>query len=232
MRPPVRIPRRLPQRQRGLSLIELMISMVLGLLVVSAVTNMYAGSTRSSQFTQGLQTIQENGRHGVSVLQRAWRLAGYSPDSRLDAVDIAASGQSTLVVQMRQPYDCQGHSTTAVDGIAVNTYHFDGQQITCQGNASTDAPMPIIEGVNGFRILYGIDADGDDVPERYASYDSGLNGNEIAALRFALLVNSMDEIRSKKRAETHVLLDEEITTDDRFAHHVFSATVPLRNRPL
>lgn len=216
--------------QRGLSLIELMISMVLSLIVVSAVFNMYAGSTRTAQFTQGLQAIQENGRYGVSVLQRAWRLAGYSPDEPLEGIDIANSDEATLVVRMKQAYDCQGQSTVAADEIAVNTYHFDGGQITCEGNSAAASPMPIIEGVEHFRVLYGIDADGDGVPDRYTGYDENLKASEITALRFALLVNSLEEIRTRKRAESHVVLDVEHATEDRFAHHVFTGTVLLRNR--
>ncbi len=214
--------------QRGLSLIELMISMVLGLIVVSAVLNMYSGSTRSAQFTQGLQSLQENGSYGVSVLQRAWRLAGYSPDDPLEAIDISNSNASTLVVRMKQGYDCQGQSTAANADVAVNTYHFDGSQITCTGNSTTGA-MPIIDGVDGFRVLYGIDTDEDGVPERYTAHSTTLEPKQIVALRFALLLNSMDDIRTRKRSETHVLFDDEIEKEDRKARHVFTGTVQLRN---
>ena len=54
--------------------------------------------------------------------------------------------------------------------------------------------------------------------------------SEIAALRFALLVNSGTSIRSRVRNETHVVLDQEVTSNDRFAREVFTTTVKLRNR--
>ena len=43
-------------RQNGLTLIEMMIALVLGLILVSALINIYVGSTRSSNFTRGLQS--------------------------------------------------------------------------------------------------------------------------------------------------------------------------------
>lgn len=222
--------RRMPQQ--GFSLVELLIAMLLGLVLTTGVLNMYLGSTESSRFTEGVQAIQENGRFGVNVLQRGLRLAGYSPDARLDPIDIAAGSDSRIVVRMRQAFDCNGQSTAPTSGIAVNTYAFDAvaQQITCTGNSAVASAMPLVDGVEGFRVLYGIDGNGDDVPESYVSYDAGLNPSDIASLRFGILVNSLVPIRSRDRSETHVLLDQTISTNDRFARNVFTSTVKLRNR--
>ena len=91
------------RKQQGLSLVELMISMVLGLIVVSGLFNMYLGSNRSSQFSNGLQQMQENGRYGVSTLQKGFRLAGYSAGEIVEPIDIAASDDSTVVVKCVRP---------------------------------------------------------------------------------------------------------------------------------
>ena len=218
-------------RQRGLSLVELMIAMLLGLIVIAGVYNMYTGTRHSARFTEGLQHMQENGRFGVSVLQRGLRLAGYSPAAALGALDIAAGGESRIVVQLHQSHDCNG-APTAADGIAVNTYAHDAaaSTITCTGNAAGAAPMPIVEGVEGFRVLYGLDEDGDDVPERYVPHDPALVPNRIAALRFALLVGSGAPIRTRDVKESYVLLDRVVEREDRVARTVFTSTVKLRNR--
>lgn len=223
--------RRAGGRQRGLSLVELMIAMLLGLIVVAGVYNMYVGTRHSSRFTEGLQRMQENGRFGVSVLQRGLRLAGYSPTVPLGALDMAAGSDSRIVVQLLQGHDCNGNETAA-DNIAVNTYAHDAvaNTITCTGNAAKATAMPIVEGVEGFRVLYGLDEDGDDVPERYVPHDAALDPGRIAALRFALLVNSGEPIRTRAVSESYVLLDRVIEREDRVARTVFSSTVKLRNR--
>ena len=222
-------------QQAGLSLVELMISMVLGLIIVAAVFNIYTGNSRTARFTEGLQIMQENGRYGVSVLQRGLRLAGFSTDGYIDALDISESGDSSIAVRSEQDYDCNGLLTTATNGIAVNVYRHDAvnQQLTCQGNQGGTA-MPIVEGVEAFRLLYGIDSDGDEntsAPQLYRSYDSSINPQEIVALRFALLVNSETPIRTRRSAESFVVLDQVVSpTPDRMAREVFSSTVMLRNR--
>ncbi len=230
--------------QRGLSLIELMISMLLGLIVIAAVFNMYAGGSRSARFTAGLQSMQENGRFGVSVLQRGLQLAGYSRDASLsgdfDAIDIAASGidvdtrAAIVAVQSEQAFDCNGRDTAATSGLTVNVYRLDQatQQLTCQGNQG-GAPMAIVEGVEAFHIFYGIDSDGDvttDEPQQYIPYAADINPDEVVALRFALLVNSGNPIRSRDISDSFIVLNEKYDYDDRWAREVFSSTVKLRNR--
>ncbi len=221
-------------RQQGLSLIELMITMVLGLIIIAAVFNMYAGSSRSARYTEGLQSMQENGRYGVSVLQRGLRLAGFSTDDDIEAFDIAASGVSTIGIRSEQPYDCNGLDTTPTDGVAVNVYRLDAAsgELTCQGNQG-GAPMAVVEGVDRFRLLYGIDDDGDsetEEPQNYVPYDATLNSADIVAVRFALLVNSGQPIRTRAVSKDYVLLDEEYTYDDRVAREVFTSTIKVRNR--
>lgn len=226
-------------RQRGLSLIELMIGMVLGLIVIAAVYNIYASNHRSARFTQGLQTMQENGRYGVAVLQKNFRLAGYSPETalksvQLDAIDVAGSSDTSIVVQSAQQYDCNGSLTAAAGNLAINTYTLDTktQQITCEGNVGKTA-MPIVEGVEAFRVLYGLDEDGDpetNAPQRYVPYNNSLQADEIVALRFALLVNSGESIRTRERSETFAVLDKQVNKEDRMAREVFTSTVMLRNR--
>ncbi|NND92739.1 MAG: hypothetical protein HKN42_17930 [Granulosicoccus sp.] len=220
--------------QTGLSLIELMITMVLGLIIIAAVFNMYAGNSKSARFTEGLQNMQENGRYGVSVLQHGMRLAGYSPDGYIDSLDMAASSSNSIAIRSRQPYDCNGRLTSATDGLAVNVYRHDAatSQLTCQGNQGGQ-PMAVVEGVEAFRLLYGVDADGDDTtdePQSYRTYDPALDPSEVVALRFALLVNSGQPIRSRNVQESFVVLTEELQRNDRFAREIFSSTVKLRNR--
>lgn len=222
-------------RQSGLSLIELMITLVLGLVIISAVFNMYSGNSRSARFTEGLQSMQENGRYAVSVLQRGLRLAGYSLTGNIDTVDMALSGVNTIAVRSHQPYDCNGADTTPTDGLAVNIYRHDAttNQLTCEGNQAGATQMAIVEDVEQFRVLYGIDTDGDVQtfePQQYVPFDAAIDPSDIVALRFALLVNSGKPIRSRAISETYVVLDEETVIEDRMARAVYSSTVKFRNR--
>jgi len=217
-------------KQHGLSLIELMIALVLGLIVVSAVFNTYVGTTKSSSFSEGLQSMQENGRYGIATLKQGLQLAGYSNDGDLDPFDIAASNDASVVVRIERNIDCTGADTAAFGGIAVNTYALDAanEVITCTGNAGAPA-MPIIENVEQMRFLWGLDTDGDKVPEKFVPHDTSINNNELVAIRIGILVTSGTPIRTRAGEETHVVLDREFTTNDKTARNVFSSTVILRN---
>ncbi len=226
--------------QGGLSLVELMIAMVLGLVVVAAAYNTYIGTSRSARFNNGLQTLQENGRYGIGVLQNDLRLAGYSPTGLLLPVDIAASSANSITARSTAPYDCGGGDTTlAADaGVAVNTYTFvppiggevSSGFITCTGNVSA-APVRLVDNVEAFRVLYGLttDYDGPHIPERFVPWDATVDPGQVVALRVALLVNSGTAIRRRDVEQTHVVLDTRIDSNDAIARNVYSATIALRN---
>lgn len=61
----------------GLSLVELMVAIVIGLLVSLAAVQIFAANRISYQMQEGLSRVQENGRFAVEYLQRRLRLAGF-----------------------------------------------------------------------------------------------------------------------------------------------------------
>ena len=170
--------------------------------------------------------------------ERGLRLAGYSLPgvvNEIDAFDFATGNDTTLTIQTRQPFDCNGLDTTPTGGLAVNTYSLDTtrNELTCKGNQTASTEMAVVEGVEHFRVLYGLDEDGDTStcePQRYVPYAATLASADVVALRFALLVNSGNPVRTRSRSETFVLLDDTFTgPDDRRVREVFSGTVLLRN---
>lgn len=63
--------------QRGLSLVELMIGMALGLIVLAGIGYIYLGSRQSYKVQDNMARIQENGRYAMEILSRDIRMAGY-----------------------------------------------------------------------------------------------------------------------------------------------------------
>lgn len=62
--------------QQGLSLIELMIAMALGLLVVGAVLQLFIGSKATHMSNEALARVQENGRFSLELLKHDFREVG------------------------------------------------------------------------------------------------------------------------------------------------------------
>ncbi|WP_394240020.1 hypothetical protein [Halopseudomonas laoshanensis] len=64
---------------RGLALIELMIAMVLGLVIIGAVTGIMLSNIQGFRTTRGLSQIQDSARVGYELLARDIRQAGNLP---------------------------------------------------------------------------------------------------------------------------------------------------------
>ena len=63
--------------QKGLSLIELMIAMAIGLVLILGVIQIFSASRTASQLAEGASRTQENARFAVDYLQRDIRMAGH-----------------------------------------------------------------------------------------------------------------------------------------------------------
>jgi len=74
------MPRLLGRRaQRGVTLIELMVSMVLGLLLVLGVISVYVTNQQAARTNEGLARLQESGRIAFELMSRELRQAGGNP---------------------------------------------------------------------------------------------------------------------------------------------------------
>ncbi|HSC67493.1 MAG TPA: PilW family protein [Cellvibrio sp.] len=64
-------------RQKGLSLVELMIAVTLGLILMTGVMQVFLSSKTVFSSQQALSRVQETGRLGIEFLSRDIRMAGY-----------------------------------------------------------------------------------------------------------------------------------------------------------
>lgn len=70
--------RKFSQSQKGMTLIELMIALVLGLVVTSAVIEIFISSKQMYRVQDARARLQENGRYAIQHLTNNIRSAGYS----------------------------------------------------------------------------------------------------------------------------------------------------------
>ncbi|MDO5691696.1 MAG: PilW family protein [Pseudomonadota bacterium] len=109
--------------QRGFSLIELMISLAIGLLILAAVAVVYQSSSRTSRISESDTTLNEEGLIALSILQQQLRQAGYFRPS-------GAGGND--------PRNFTGAAIRACDGgFVVKNAAFDA--LACNGGTGSDA---------------------------------------------------------------------------------------------
>ena len=63
--------------QQGLSLIELMIALVIGLILVAGLVQVFSASRSAYQMAEGFGRVQENARFALDFLQRDVRMVGH-----------------------------------------------------------------------------------------------------------------------------------------------------------
>lgn len=82
----MKVSRRKPHTQRGVSLIELMIAMTLGLAIVAAVGYVYVSGTTGYRVQSNQSRMQEDARFIVETVSRDVRMGGYFGCARSDIV--------------------------------------------------------------------------------------------------------------------------------------------------
>jgi type IV pilus assembly protein PilW len=65
-------------RQAGLTLVELMVALVLGMVLMAGVVQLFAANKTSYQLTENISAMQENARYAMSRLEQGIRMAGYT----------------------------------------------------------------------------------------------------------------------------------------------------------
>ena len=63
--------------QRGISLVELLVAMAVGLVLLAGVYQIFVGNTTSYSLNEDMSRLQENGRFAIQLLNRAAREAGF-----------------------------------------------------------------------------------------------------------------------------------------------------------
>ena len=86
------------------------------------------------------------------------------------------------------------------------------------------------------QILYGVDNNGDRVPDAYvpagdATLDSQTEWGSVIAVRIAMLVRTLEQYGQDIDAQQYQLNDFTVpAANDRFKRRLFNTTVLLRNR--
>jgi len=81
--------------QRGLSLIELMLALVIGLVLIGSMVTVFSGSKRSSTVNTALTELQESARFALDSIVRDIRLAGFQGCADGAAATVRATNAPT-----------------------------------------------------------------------------------------------------------------------------------------
>ncbi|PXF62973.1 PilW family protein [Kangiella spongicola] len=219
------------QKNKGFTIIELMIGVVLSLLLIAAAATVYLSSKKTNAVNQNILNIQNDGQLALQILKNDIRLAGWTKNnlqSQSMATPLAAgfadgggTASDTLAIQYEGDTDCNG--TAVSSGIVVNTYSVVGETLMCNN-------APIIDGIESFQVLYGYSGNGGGV--KYVIADDVADQTAVESIRFALLLRSDKAVPDGPSSRDYVVLDQNLTGfTDKKIRQVYSATAVILNRP-
>jgi type IV pilus assembly protein PilW len=127
---PMPASRRISTAMKGFTLVELMVSMVIGLIILAAVAQIFATSRGTYNLEEGMARVQESGRFAMEFLSQDIRMAGYAGcnSTGLSVGTVSGAGANTVC----STNFCNGVSPTSAafdfnpDGIAGHKY-IDGR---------------------------------------------------------------------------------------------------------
>lgn len=167
------------REQRGFTLVEILVSLVIGLFLTAGLIQLLLGNRQTYRVLDNLSELQENGRFAVDMLSRHIRMAGFRTDWQtpiampVEGVDGTSGAADQFTVRYESTTDCVGGTVTSTPPIAVNTFSLatsDGLlNLRCTGNGGGGATQPMVMGVEDMQIQYGLDSDGDGAANYYTS---------------------------------------------------------------
>jgi len=211
--------------QRGVTLVEMMIAMLLGLLLINGMYLTHQKSKQAYNYQNALAQVQEEGRFATLFLTQSIRVAGFPRDNspagnKIEGVDGATD---SLSVRLREDLDCRD---VATGGVAVNRFRINGGNLECSGDGITWDVY--VRNVEDMQVLYGEDLDADGLANRYLTATEGPNWDDVVAARVSVLVRSTDNATMQPEIYRD-LAGREVLAQDKRLRRTFVTTIALRN---
>lgn len=138
------------RHMRGFSLVELMVAVVIGLLVLAAVTTVMVNSKKNYTTQDSLARLQENARFAVDSIVRDLRMVGY-----FGCADDLASVKNNVNAAAATIFDTS-RPIEAVEDMVVGTstwYPFVDETVSST-ESLTGATIKIVPGTDAFTVRF------------------------------------------------------------------------------
>lgn len=224
--------------QRGLTIIELMIALTVGLLLTAGAGQIYLSSKQTFIFGDSLSRLSEEGQFALELMAKDIRLAGFRnvtnirnlpaplPNAITGVEGLGLDGSDLITVSYDSNTDCVNNPVAAT---AFNTYAL---RPGLNGRKALFCNLTeIIANVDDLQFTYGIDINNDLSPDRYVNADAIINLPDIVSVRIGLLVSSTDDMAfTRKDTKSYDVSGKSVgPLNDYRARRVYSTTVKIRN---
>lgn len=240
----------LQREQRGMTLVEVMVASVLGLILLMGVMQVFVSTRQANLMERGLERIQENARFAMEKLRQTISMAEYVDNPGTDPSTIYVSGTEAIIgteggsnpdsLTIRMQSDgtirsCNGNSTITAGDLVRYTFSVDTSDIDldCETQVASGSPtgaQPIVDGVSNLQLLYGEDTDADGVPNAYRNAGNVTDWDNVISVRVGILVRGAETVLTENNSASFDLPGATVSVNDRYQYKAFVTTIVLRNR--
>lgn len=237
-------------KQVGLSLVELMVAVTIGLFLMLVVANLFIGSKQTYTNQDNLSRLQENGRFAIALMGKAIREAGYhnmsfnppagyyaanAPKSPtwpyspgilvITGTEGTSGAPDSITLAQDSPVDCL-NAALAVP--AQNKYSINSsQQLICTSLPNSNAVGVLLDGVEDLQILYGEKVSS---AYRYVSQPTVSNWDNVNAVRICMLMRTAAGGLTTTPQHYTDCKGNSVTATDGRIREAFSETFTIRSR--
>lgn len=227
------------RKHHGLTLLELMVALALSLFLILVAAQFFVSSKTSYRTHQAEAELQDRGRYALSWLGQQLRQAGYvdlahmGGNARSNFVESAPFAAGEIIwgeaSALRLRYwggstpallDCLGSPVTSGQ---LRTHSIDVADMYLRCDMT-----PVLPGVVQLVFRYGVDQDGDRIPERYLD-GKQVDWGQLRAVRVCLLLQSIAEQVTPSPQTIRDCDDKAYQPDAKRIVRRFEGSVFLRN---
>lgn len=148
-------------KQKGFSLIELLVATAIGLVLLGGIYQVFVGSTTGYRYNEQLSRLQENGRFVLDLMTRDIRMAGY--------IGCAGQKYNSVINSSDFAYDF-GQGIYGLDATGSNAWADNVGTVDPTLTSGTDLALTSPLGGSDIFVVRGVDQD----------LDIGVTGTMIA----------------------------------------------------
>jgi type IV pilus assembly protein PilW len=186
-------------KQLGLTFVELMVAMTLGLILMLTVSQIFVNSKQTYRTQDDMSRMQESARYAQALLARTIRVAGFHSNPGVRSIDVFTASLPIITGTNDAGLNTSDTITLRFQGSGNGSGTPDGTVIDCLGNAIDSNVMvmntfyiaagtggepalycdntddgtvngtELVTGVETMQVLYGEDTSGDQSADRFVA---------------------------------------------------------------
>ena len=137
-------------KTEGFTLIELMVSMAIGMVVLAAVTTTFMLQTKVYNAQQQINEMEQNARGVLDVITRELKMAGYKPNGG----SFSGVTYSTTQLMIQTDLDASGGISTSTTANEEITYAYDSTNKQITRAVGSGSALVLADNITAFTFSY------------------------------------------------------------------------------